>query len=219
MCFPFFLDADEWSYSRAAQKAQANVPAQNKGTCNTYVGIVALLVILVKDRIRVLLIRRNTWNNPGLLPSDLLHCWTKNKFKRKRTLLCIGNASCNQTPAGLRWWTWVRDVDHNHLQLLWRLTMTKWLTSHVLSFWGFSCNWRLEMMMLPQRATSSLFLCFSKLICSVNVPAISIGCSISSTLLCQITLCYHCVSLNGCHVPIQKWLPICSQVVPEASTA
>lgn len=53
----------------------------------------------------------------------------------------------------------------------------------------------------------------------VNVPAISIGCSISSTLLCQITLCYCCVSWNGCHVPIQGWLPLCSQAVPEALTS
>lgn len=53
----------------------------------------------------------------------------------------------------------------------------------------------------------------------VNVPAISIGCSISSTLLCQIILCYCYVSLNGCHVSIQGQLPICSQAVPEALTA
>jgi len=52
----------------------------------------------------------------------------------------------------------------------------------------------------------------------VNVPAISIGCSISSTLLCQIILCYCCVSLNGCHVSIQKWLPVCLQEISEALT-
>lgn len=42
----FFLKPDEWSNSRVVLKDQ------NKGTCHTCVGIVALLGILVKDRVR-----------------------------------------------------------------------------------------------------------------------------------------------------------------------
>lgn len=53
----------------------------------------------------------------------------------------------------------------------------------------------------------------------VNVPAISIACSISSTFLCQIILCYCCVSLKVCHVSIQRCLSICLQRVPEPVTA
>lgn len=52
-----------------------------------------------------------------------------------------------------------------------------------------------------------------------NVLVISIGCSVSSTFLCQIILCCCFVLLNGCHVSIQRQLPICPEAGHKALTA
>lgn len=105
----FFLKPDEWSSSRVVLKAQITVSAQNKGTCNTHVGIVALQGILVKDSIRQSAyhcdcVRRSSRGWPELLPVGLLCCWTKIKFKK--TFPCTGNTGCCQTPEGLRGWSW-----------------------------------------------------------------------------------------------------------------
>lgn len=97
---------------------------KKKGICCTYVGIVALLGILVKDGIRESAyqhesITKSSWNRHGQLSSDLLCCWDKNKCKRKKIcFLHTANPGCNQVLAELRGWALVYDAVHNHLQLL-----------------------------------------------------------------------------------------------------
>lgn len=81
------------SNSRVTLKAQATVPAQNKGTCNTYVGIVAFLGILVKDRIRESAywrerIRRNSWNRLGCFQSAYYVVGPKINV-RGRNVFCV----------------------------------------------------------------------------------------------------------------------------------
>lgn len=53
----------------------------------------------------------------------------------------------------------------------------------------------------------------------VNIPVISIGCSVSSTFLWQIILCCCCVPLPGCYVSAQRQLPIYSETGHKALTA
>lgn len=142
------MEPDEWSNSRVTREAQVTVPAQNKWTRNTSVGIAALQGILVKEQIRKSAyqhesIRRNSWNRPGRLPIGLLCCWTKYKFKRRKTFPCTGVSGCSQTSAGLRGRALVRKADHNHLQLLWLLPETEQLPRKGRkgeSGWMMSCR-------------------------------------------------------------------------------